>query len=119
MPRGGRQPGSGRKPGTKNRRTIEIAVKAAAAGITPLEVMLSTMRECWSRAEATQDADAKLALMSQACEHAASAATYIHPKPATVQVNLNADAEKYVLIGEAEAASSDEWQGQHEEPTLQ
>jgi hypothetical protein len=36
--------GAGRKAGTANKRTREVADRAAADGITPLEVMIETMR---------------------------------------------------------------------------
>jgi hypothetical protein len=42
---GGKRPGAGRKPGSANRKTREIADTAAKAGITPLEWMLSVIRD--------------------------------------------------------------------------
>ncbi len=45
MGRGGARPGSGRKPGTRNRRTEEQAAAVAATGLTPLEYLLSVMRD--------------------------------------------------------------------------
>jgi hypothetical protein len=50
---GGKRPGAGRKPGSANRKTREIADAAAEAGITPLEWMLSVIRD--------KNADAKRA----------------------------------------------------------
>lgn len=44
MARGGAREGSGRKTGAVTKRTREIADKALAAGISPLEVMLDNMR---------------------------------------------------------------------------
>jgi len=46
--RGGKRPGAGRPIGSKNQRTAEIARAAAESGITPIEVMLGTMRELWA-----------------------------------------------------------------------
>ena len=43
MPKGGKRPGSGRPKGALTTRTREIAEKAFAAGITPLEMMLKAM----------------------------------------------------------------------------
>ena len=63
MARGGRRPGSGRKPGSANKRTREVADKAAADGITPLEVMLNTMKALW---EDALDDDGKLANIEKA-----------------------------------------------------
>jgi hypothetical protein len=47
--RGGRRPGAGRPIGSKNQRSAEIARAAAESGITPIEVMLGTMRELWAK----------------------------------------------------------------------
>src|SRR5215510_7322705 len=47
--RGGRRPGAGRPVGSKNQRSAEIARAAAEDGITPIEVMLGTMRELWAQ----------------------------------------------------------------------
>jgi hypothetical protein len=47
MPRGGKRPGAGRKPGRLNKRTVarqQLASTAAGQGITPLEVILKRMR---------------------------------------------------------------------------
>lgn len=43
MPRGGKREGSGRKVGTLTTRTREVAEKAIASGMTPLDVMLQNM----------------------------------------------------------------------------
>lgn len=74
MARGGKREGAGRKPGSATRRTREIADKAAAEGITPLEVMLKAMRlhadaERWDEAAAV----------------AKDAAPYVHPKLAAIE----------------------------------
>jgi hypothetical protein len=46
MPKiGGKRPGAGRKPGSANRRTREIADAASFSGVTPLEWMLSVVRD--------------------------------------------------------------------------
>lgn len=42
--RGGKREGAGRKPGALTKRTREVAEKAAASGMSPLEVMLDNMR---------------------------------------------------------------------------
>jgi hypothetical protein len=39
-----RPPGSGRKPGSRNKRNVEIERRVALTGKTPLEVMLEGMR---------------------------------------------------------------------------
>lgn len=44
MPRGGARPGAGRKPGSVNKRTREIAERAIEQGLSPIEVMADNMR---------------------------------------------------------------------------
>jgi hypothetical protein len=72
MARGGVRPGSGRKPGSPNKRTREIAQKAAKKGITPLEYMLKVMRD--SNAEGARRDDM-----------AKAAAPYMHPRLNAIQ----------------------------------
>lgn len=91
MPRGGVRPGSGRKPGSLNQKTKEVAEAAMKSGITPLEVMIGTMRELWEQAEASEEAGARMALMQQATEAAVKAAPYMHPRLANVEANVKAD----------------------------
>lgn len=45
MSRGGPRPGSGRKPGTRNKRTEEQVHAIEASGLTPLDYMLGVMRD--------------------------------------------------------------------------
>lgn len=45
MSRGGPRPGSGRKPGTRNKRTEEQVQAIEASGLTPLDYMLGVMRD--------------------------------------------------------------------------
>ena len=73
MPRGGRRPGAGRKPGSLTRRTREIAEQAAGDGITPLEYMLAVMRDSDEPAERRD-------------EMAKAAAPYVHPKLAATEL---------------------------------
>lgn len=70
MPRGGVRPGAGRKKGGTNaatRATREIALRAAAEGITPLQYMLDVLRDPESPEERRAWAAEK-------------AAPYIHPR---------------------------------------
>lgn len=67
---GGARLGAGRKPGAKNVKTQEVAIAAAEAGVTPLEIMLARMRELWTVGE--KDAAVLVAK---------DAAPYIHAKP--------------------------------------
>jgi hypothetical protein len=63
--RGGKREGAGRKPGSKTKKTQLLAEAAREAGISPLEVQLTTMREFWRRAHQRGEMDAELA--AQAC----------------------------------------------------
>lgn len=80
MPRtGGARDGAGRKPGSVNRRNAEVIAEAIEAGITPVEFMLTIMRD--------EDADPKRREWA-----AEKAAPYLHPRPAplerTVEIEL-------------------------------
>lgn len=85
MARGGKRSGSGRKPGSKTRKTAEIAQKAAKEGITPLEFMLKIMRDeaCPEEADITQ----KIAFHTARFEAAKAAAPYIHPRLAAIEMS--------------------------------
>lgn len=74
MARGGKRVGAGRKVGSQVKRTQEIIAKAAAEGISPLEVLLTSMRMAWE----SKDAD-------KACAWAEKAAPYVHPRLAAVE----------------------------------
>lgn len=76
--RGGYRPGSGRKKGSATAKTREIADKAAAEGITPLEYMLDVMRDVGAPVERRDDM-------------ARAAAPYIHAKLSAVEHSGNAD----------------------------
>lgn len=73
----------GRKKGTPNRRNHQLARKAAAAGITPLEFMLKIMRK------ESLPPDASIAQIiaheSLRFEAAKAAAPYMHAKLASVE----------------------------------
>ena len=89
MARGGRRLGSGRKPGSANKRTREVADKAAADGITPLEVILNTMKALW---EDALDDDGKLANIEKAlaaCSVGKDAAPYMHPRMQQIQAQID------------------------------
>lgn len=69
MARGGKRDGAGRPTGAANKRTREIADKAADEGITPLEFMLQVLRDeeqgmdnrMWAAEKAAPYVHAKLA----------------------------------------------------------
>jgi hypothetical protein len=98
--RGGRRRGAGRPLGSKNRRTAEIARAAAESGITPIEVMLGTMRELW--AQGTPEAK------REAAEIAKDAAPYIHPRLASIDQTIKEDRPFAVLL--EQCSNAEEWQ---------
>ena len=72
--RGGARKNAGRKPGAATTKTREIANKASEAGITPLEYILSVMRD-----ETTGPRERLSA--------AVAAAPYMHAKLSSVEVS--------------------------------
>ncbi len=79
MPRtGGARKGAGRKPGSVNRRNAEVIAEAINAGITPVEFMLTIMRD--------EEADPKRREWA-----AEKAAPYLHPRPAPLERTVEID----------------------------
>jgi hypothetical protein len=76
VPRGGPRPGAGRKRGSLSRKTTEVAQKAAAQGITPLEVLLQAMRHHYDAGD-----------LDRAAVFAKDAAPYMHPRLSAVAVS--------------------------------
>jgi hypothetical protein len=72
MSRGGKRDGAGRKAGTANVKTRELADAAAKEGLMPLEYMLSVLRD--------EEADVKDRMWA-----AEKAAPYVHAKLASVE----------------------------------
>jgi hypothetical protein len=72
MSRGGAREGAGRKPGTPNRATAERQQEVAESGITPLDYMLTVLRNDTEPFERRSWAAEK-------------AAPYVHPKLAAVE----------------------------------
>lgn len=77
MAKGGPRLGSGRKPGSVSRKTREIAERAAAEGITPLEYLLSVMRKPYPD-EASPEV--VTAMDAQKLDAAKAAAPFVHPR---------------------------------------
>lgn len=75
---GGVRAGAGRKPGSLNRRTVELLDRALSEGLSPVEFMLNMMR----------DKDAKPDDRAWAAE---KAAPYVHPRPAPIQRPISID----------------------------
>ena len=69
--RGGKRPGAGRKPGAITQKTRAKAEEIAASGLTPLEFMMSVLRD---ETNSTEDR----------FEAAKAAAPYVHAKLAAI-----------------------------------
>ena len=72
MARGGKREGAGRPSGAVTKRTREAAEKAASEGLTPLDYMLSILRD------ETQEQEKRMWA-------AEKAAPYVHAKLASVE----------------------------------
>jgi hypothetical protein len=103
--RGGTRKGAGRKPGSATKKTREIADKAAAEGITPLEVMLKTMRALVAKAERVaaegpEEGDrivSPLQLLVEASAVAKDAAPYMHPRLSSVEMNATVSTHEAAI----------------------
>lgn len=71
--KGGRRPGAGRKPNTPNKRTAELQKAVEESGMTPLDYMLSVMRN------ETNEPRERLTA-------AVSAAPYVHAKLSSIEL---------------------------------
>jgi hypothetical protein len=82
---GGRRDNAGRKPGTTNTRTREVADRAAAEGITPLEYLLELMRKPYP-----EEADGMVLADYDAMklDAAKAAAPYMHPRLANTDAAI-------------------------------
>ena len=92
----GRKTG-GRKPGTPNKASAARAAAIAASGLSPLDFLLSVLR----------DTKQELPIRIEA---ARAAAAYVHPKLAAVTVTGGLDVRHDIT---AEPMSEAEWEAQH------
>lgn len=74
MARGGARPGAGRKKGSRILRTAKAAQKIGNDGMTPLEYLLSIMRDGRCKP-------------SDRLEAAKAAAPYVHPRLAATELS--------------------------------
>ncbi len=84
----GSKPGErrgGRQKNTPNKRTAEIQAKVEASGLTPLDYMLSVMRN--------EDNEAPVRL-----DAAKSAAPYVHAKLSAIDARLDIDGQLVINI---------------------
>ena len=79
--KGGKRPGAGRKKGIPNRASAAREAAIAASGLTPLEYMLTTMR----------DESKPLALR---LDMAKAAAPYVHPRLASMEQAVQVDLQE-------------------------
>lgn len=103
-PKGGKRPGAGRKPGSKNRRTVALAEALAemATGqngdLMPKDFFLSIMRDEGLPLKTRMDAGAH-------------AAPYVHAKLSTVDVNAKVQSvtqeEALAMLDDPEAEDED------------
>ena len=95
MAKGGKREGAGRKPGTPNKRTAEKAAEVEASGLTPLDYMLTILRD-----EKNAPADR--------FEAAKAAAPYVHARLAAIEhsggIALSHEAALAELDDEPEGA---------------
>jgi hypothetical protein len=78
--KGGKRPGAGRKKGIPNRASAAREAAIAASGLTPLEYMLTTMRD--------ESKPVTLRL-----DMAKAAAPYVHPRLASVEQAVEIDLQ--------------------------
>ena len=98
MTRGGKRSGAGRKKGSLSHKTRTIAARAAAEGITPLEVILRTMRSAWARASTNGETVTSFQDALVAAAMAEKAAPYVHPRLAAEKHEVSS-ADGKALLG--------------------
>ncbi len=96
MAKGGARKGSGRKAGSVNIKTRDIAAQAMESGITPLEVMTNIMRETYAKALTEANPLIRGKLLEVALSSAKDAAPYMHPRLSTVEVG-NKSGEEFKM----------------------
>jgi hypothetical protein len=74
MPNGGKRPGAGRKRGVPNKATLTRQNEIAATGITPLDYMISVLRDEGLPLDTRFDA-------------AKAAAPFVHPKLSSIEAS--------------------------------
>lgn len=94
---GGKRNGSGRKAGSATQKTREIANRAAAEGITPLEVMLHAMRKHY-----------EAGALDAAASIAKDAAPYMHPRLNTTTLKGGLDVRQRVVEDVVDADGGNE-----------
>jgi hypothetical protein len=98
--RGGARKGAGRKPGAATKKTREIAEKAMAEGVTPLEFMLAVMRASSEH----EDPKVQVAREAMKFEAAKAAAPYVHPRLQAIEHSGSIDSVAKATDAELDAA---------------
>ena len=80
---GGKRAGAGRKKNKPNKASIKRQEQIAASGITPLDLMIKTMRELYYLAKRAVGSERERLLKAAAVE-ARGAAMFVHPRLAQV-----------------------------------
>ena len=84
----------GRRKGTPNRATAAKAAEIAASGMTPLDYMISVMRD-------------ETAARPERLEAAAKAAPYVHPRLSAIEYTGPAEPEEDVDLSELDQEDRD------------
>lgn len=84
--RGGPRKGAGRKKGSLTKKTREVAEKAAASGVTPLEVMLEAMNSFRESGD-----------LDKAASFAKDAAPYMHARLSSITANTTVQGQLTIV----------------------
>ena len=80
---GGSRPGAGRKPGVRSKKTVELIKAVEEEGITPLDYMLSILRD------ETKTESVRL-------QAAKDAAPYVHQRLQAIEMESNVTTNRVV-----------------------
>ena len=106
-PQGGARAGAGRKVSSTTVRTRAVAeFLSKTEGVTPLEVMVQTMRAMWQEAAKTAG-QIDLDLAREACEIAEKAAPFMHPRLASIEQFIDAKVRQFAVTDQP--LDDDEW----------
>lgn len=92
---GGKRPGAGRPKGARNKATVETIAQVKQTGLTPLDYMLSVMRD-------------SSAPTPDRMEAAKSAAPYVHARLTSVDLKGEV-TQRNVMRAPMPAESTDQW----------
>jgi hypothetical protein len=103
---GGKRIGAGRRPGSLNKVTVYREKQVAATGVTPIEVLLKTMRYHYAEAtgkmkDKNHDRKEVSLNLEAACRAAKACADYVHPKLASVVSKVDTTLTKAADVTDA------------------